>query len=58
MTPNELTVGQKVFSTTKGEGVIIKKTPRTVSAKFDFSTTKWTYKKGCTLGELGITLNQ
>ena len=58
MKANELKVGDRIFSTSKGEGVIINKTPRTVTAKFDFVTTHWNYKKDCTIGELGITLKQ
>jgi hypothetical protein len=41
---SEVKVGQKIQHGEKGEGVVIAKTPRTITAKFTKVTTKVTYR--------------
>jgi len=43
-TIQEVEIGERFNHATKGEGVIIAKTKRTITAKFQKSTTKLTYK--------------
>ncbi|WP_445458413.1 hypothetical protein [Flavobacterium sp. HNIBRBA15423] len=44
MKVSEVPIGHRFNHGIKGEGVIIKKTKRTLTAKFDKSTTKVTYR--------------
>ncbi|MDR6844488.1 hypothetical protein [Flavobacterium granuli] len=41
---SEVPIGHKFNHGTKGEGIIIGKTKRTLTAKFDICTTKVTYR--------------
>lgn len=42
---SEIPIGHKFMTRTKGEGVIISKTKRTLTAKFEKCTTKLTFKR-------------
>ena len=52
----DLKEGDKLYNASKGNGVIVHKTTRTITARFDFVTTKWNFRNGCTLFELGIKI--
>ncbi|WP_188051725.1 hypothetical protein [Flavobacterium sp. GP15] len=41
---SEVKIGQKIDHGEKGEGIVIAKTPRTITAKFPKVTTKVTYR--------------
>lgn len=56
MYATDIKLGDKVYSVSKGDGIIIERTPRTATAKFEFVTSKWTFKKDCSLFELGIII--
>ena len=43
-TIQEVVIGEEVTHPSKGKGVIIGKTPRTITAKFKVSTSKVTYR--------------
>ena len=41
---SEIKLGQEIEDQQRGTGVVIKKTPRTVTIKFEHSTVKQSYK--------------
>ena len=55
MIAEQLKVGDVVLRSGK-EGVVIKRTPRTITIKFPFSECKISFTKGFIISELGITL--
>lgn len=57
MKENELKEGDIVLRNDV-EGVIIKRTPRTITIKFPVSTCKISFTKGFIISELGITKKQ
>lgn len=55
MKANELKIGMNVLR--EGiHGLIIGKTPRTVTVKFPISTCKYTCLKDCTVSEMGLSI--
>lgn len=42
---SDVPIGHKFMSSTKGQGTIIDKTKRTLTARFKYCTTKVTYNK-------------
>lgn len=40
----EVKLGQEITSQSRGLGKVIKKTPKTITVKFEFSTVKQSYK--------------
>lgn len=51
---SDFQIGDKVNNRSRGDGLVIGKTKRTVKVQFEFSTVTWTFVKDTTGAELGI----